>query len=242
MKYLSLTICLTIAAGSFAVARADDCGPRSGSRQAGCGAEKACGVCEQPCGVCRPVAKCEPVKKTCYEVECKTICIPAVTLPWQDGPLAGLARLLSGGKCGASSCGRCGASCSANGPCGACGPGGGGVNASDCKNGFCSNICGEVRAVRILKKSSKPNGEKLVCEWKHDPNSTCGTDGRHCGARKPGCCSDGVAPPASAPVTPVGPAVPRAVPVEAAPETARQRLPGYGMRSSLLDVLTVSLD
>lgn len=44
------------------------------------------GWCEEPCVEyvsCRPIVKCEPIELTCYEVECKQICIPAVTLPWQ---------------------------------------------------------------------------------------------------------------------------------------------------------------
>ena len=232
MRLLRLAFCLSVVAGSAPFMQAGGCTLSQGC----CGAEKACDFCEQPCGVCRPVAKCEPVKKTCYEIECKTICIPAVTLPWQNGPLAGL---LGGGKCGAASCGSCGASCTAPGPCGACGTNG------NCKDGFCSDICGEVRAVRTLKKSSKTIGEKLVCEWKHDPNGGCGPNG-HCGACKPGCCNDGIAPPASAPVevAPEPPASvpPAGVPAAAPPETARQRVPGYSMRSSLRNVLTVSLD
>ena len=154
-----------------------------------------------------------------------------MTLPWQCGPLAGL---FGGGKCGASSCGKCGATCCPPGP-------DGGVCCNSC--GFCSDICGKVIAVRTLKKSSKVIGEKLVCEWKHDPNSCC-TDGRHCGACKPGCFSEGVVPPASAPApVEIAPEPPQAIPAEApTPETARQRVPGYGMRSSLRDVLTVSLD
>lgn len=33
---------------------------------------------------CHTTVKCEPKKKECWEIECKQICIPAITWPWQS--------------------------------------------------------------------------------------------------------------------------------------------------------------
>jgi hypothetical protein len=49
----------------------------------GCG--KPTGWCDVNCcvsSVCRPVCKVVPNEKTCYEVVCKQICIPAIRFPW----------------------------------------------------------------------------------------------------------------------------------------------------------------
>ncbi|MDA1016028.1 MAG: hypothetical protein O3A00_16425, partial [Planctomycetota bacterium] len=133
------------------------------------------GVCKQPCGHCVPTSKCVDVKKTCFNVECKTICIPAVRLPWQ--------------------------SC-------------------------CEARCGEVRAVRILKKSSKVVGQKLVCDWTAVSDCCKGT-----GCNHRGCCDQD---PNAAP-TPDGlPAdvVPPAPPIPATGPTAAIYLPSRILRVS----------
>ncbi len=43
-----------------------------------------CGRCEPVCGHCDAECKTVPVKKTCFEIECKTICVPAVKFPWES--------------------------------------------------------------------------------------------------------------------------------------------------------------
>lgn len=47
--------------------------------QTGCG----CFVCPSCSHCCELEAKMEDVEKSCFEVECKTICIPRVVFPWQ---------------------------------------------------------------------------------------------------------------------------------------------------------------
>jgi len=69
-----------------------------GSALAGEGCCKPQGSCERPCEpcrrfVCRPYMSLETVTKTCFETECKQICIPKVTFPWQE-------------RCAADRCGR----------------------------------------------------------------------------------------------------------------------------------------
>ena len=49
-----------------------------------CEDDKNC--CDPPgiCKVCRPETEKVKVKNTCFMVECKDICIPAVKFPWDD--------------------------------------------------------------------------------------------------------------------------------------------------------------
>jgi hypothetical protein len=42
-----------------------------------------CEQCGRPRLTCTVEEKAEKVKKSCWEVKCKEICIPAVTFPWQ---------------------------------------------------------------------------------------------------------------------------------------------------------------
>lgn len=55
----------------------------------GCNTDDSCNsccdkiICPKPCGYCVPEYKCVDIKKTCFKVECKTICIPAITFPWE---------------------------------------------------------------------------------------------------------------------------------------------------------------
>ncbi len=39
--------------------------------------------CDSTCATCRSKVETEKVEKTCFETECKQICVPKVTFPWQ---------------------------------------------------------------------------------------------------------------------------------------------------------------
>lgn len=124
------------------------------AKKAGCDSNGACDTCDdccdkiicpQPCGYCIAEAKCVDVKRTCFNVKCKTICIPAVTLPWEK----------SGNSCGANCCDTCD-----NGAAGGC-------------NACASTKCGRVISVKVLEKSSRVVGQKIVCNWKHVKCHNC---------------------------------------------------------------------
>jgi len=192
MKFLAtLTIVGFTAATAFAGG--------AGCKPAGCNPDRECTPC-----CCKPVAKMVDIKKTCYEIETKTICIPPTVFPWDRSPCADVCGEKCGGQCGAkAACGQCGS----NGQCGA------GCGADRCceSGGLLSGLremlgmglCPTSRCIKVPKKSSKKVGEKCVCEW------VC--DGK-CGAGcKPACAAPEAAPPAPAP----------AKPAPAPPETAR---------------------
>lgn len=46
-----------------------------------------CQRCQTSCNscqaICRPHAEIKKIKKTCFDVECEQICIPAIRFPWQ---------------------------------------------------------------------------------------------------------------------------------------------------------------
>ena len=42
-----------------------------------------CGLCTEQCNTCCLKCECKDDKKTGFDVECKTICIPKVVFPWQ---------------------------------------------------------------------------------------------------------------------------------------------------------------
>lgn len=74
MRSLVLIVAAFIISQNLARADGGCCKP------AGC-----CAPCECAPLVCRPVWETVPVTKTCFDVECKEICIPKVALPWQQG-------------------------------------------------------------------------------------------------------------------------------------------------------------
>lgn len=65
-----LTVAALLLAAVSTAARADDC----------CG-QITCPHCHH---VCKLEVEKEKVKKYCWNVECKPICIPKITFPWQS--------------------------------------------------------------------------------------------------------------------------------------------------------------
>jgi hypothetical protein len=184
----------------------------SGCKPAGCSPDR------NRVGGCRPIVKKVDLKKTCYNIETKTICIPPTRFPWEKSPC----DTLCGNKCGTNGACEANGKCSSNGHCGSNGICGAGCGTDrSCESGglfgglrkaLGMDNCPRALCVKSPKKSSKKFGEACVCEWKCD--DICP---KNSGCRKPGCCNDGTAPPASAPATPK---VPEIAPPP--PESARR--------------------
>ena len=160
MKWLGVMTALVLAFSVNAIAEAGD----------GCCKPSGCG--SSACGsyllICKGDAKLEPVKKTCWDVECKPICIPPVRFPWQkngcgDG---------CGDDCGADDCGA--ESCTDSG-------------CSE-KSSWCDGLCGlgecRIRYVKKMKKVEYECGQKCVYSWKVENLGRVG-------CCKPACWSDG---------------------------------------------------
>ena len=98
MKLLSTLAIVSMTLSSVAMA---DCG----CKPAGCSPDRNC------VDGCRPVVKKVDLKKTCYNIETKTIYIPPTRFPWEKSACDDL--------CG-NSCGTNGANgkCGSNGQCG----------------------------------------------------------------------------------------------------------------------------
>lgn len=125
---------------------------------------------------CQCEAKSEAVKKTCYNVEKKPICIPPITTSPFDCLKKKLRRHSGCDDC--CTTGRCD-SCDG----GKCSPGG----LFSC---FKNKNCGGIRCVNKLSKEKVDAGEKCVCEWSAvrldgcDANcGTCDTPGPCCPVR-----------------------------------------------------------
>jgi len=170
----------------------------SGCKPSGCGPDRSC------VNGCRPVVKKVDLKKTCFKIETKTICIPPTRFPWDSSPCDSVCGNECGqqGSCGSS--GRCGAGC---GTARACEEGG---LFSGLRKALGMENCPRALCVKKPVKSSKKIGEICVCDWECD--DICPTDK---GCQKPGCCRDENAPPASTPAS----SEPEIAP--APPETAR---------------------
>ncbi len=104
-----------------------------------------CPRCKETCTV---VVSKSSKEKSCFEVETRAICIPAITFPWQ--------RCYGG--CGDKGCGKVGCSKSSKSGCG-CGKSDG--KGKGGKNGQCDDVncaqptkCGRVRYVNVLVKKT----------------------------------------------------------------------------------------
>jgi hypothetical protein len=206
MTLATVLLSLTAAASAF----------DGGCKPAGCSPDRNC------LPGCKPVVKKVDIKKTCYNIETKTICIPPTRFPWEPSPC----DCVCGSNCGAAGkCnGNCGASCTSGGACtpaGRCGAGcGNGCETGGLLSGLRAALgmsnCATSKCVKSPKKSSKKIGEKCVCVWETCSSDACG--GAGC---KPVCAAPSVAPPVSAPVAPPQEAPPAVAP--APPEAAAFR-------------------
>lgn len=216
MKLYSTLAIVSMTVSSVALADA-------GCKPAGCSPDRHC------VDGCRPIVKKNDLKKTCYNIRTKTICIPPTRFPWEKSACDDLC----GNKCGANG------SCSQSGGCGSDGMCGAGCGADrTCESsGLLSGLrkalgmenCPRALCVKTLEKSSRKFGETCVCEWKCD--DICPEND---GCRKPGCCRDGTAPPSSAPATPMKPEISPA-PLETTRRPFRIIQTGYSRLKELID-------
>ena len=141
----------------------------------GCAKPSSCG--EYDCGeacqkVCKPTCEWTKVKKKCWEVECKDVCVPPVKIPsfcevfksalGMRGTVGALPT--RGGSAGCTSCGD---SCS--GTCGTASC----SSIAGCNNGNCLGG-GRIRTVRVLKGKTT-EVEKMVVKWNVEPaEAGCG--------------------------------------------------------------------
>jgi hypothetical protein len=116
-----------------------------------CGCNVHCPRCSAPCEMA--VTK-DKVEKSCWKVECKTICIPRITFPWQS--CGGCKGSACDGKCDNSHC------VQKDGHGGLCGQHG------QCPDATCHlpTKCGRTKNVRVLVKDKY---ECSVCKYKWEP-------------------------------------------------------------------------
>lgn len=148
----------------------------SGAAQPAC-ADDCCnssnGCC---CGraVCVPQTDLGEEERPCWNVECKKVAIPAITLPWEQGgsplTLFNCLRTLTHpykAKCDCSTCGgtlECCDTCQSSAGCCLCGP----------------TRCGTVRVIRVLDEE-KQKVPKCETTWEVQCVPCC----RGC---EPACC------------------------------------------------------
>lgn len=144
-------ISLTLTGSAFAY---DGCGP------AGCGPGRDCE------GTCSPTVKKVDIKKTCFNIELKKICVPPTRFPWDPSPCDSVCG--DQGACGAG-CTPSAAACGA-GQCGAGSSTGGGLF-GQLRDLLGMSNKGKCRTIKVAKKSSVKCGETCACDWKCDDPS-----------------------------------------------------------------------
>jgi hypothetical protein len=116
--------------------------------QADCAADCGDMVCAGTCcrAVCCPTVKQVEEEKSCWNVKCENIPVPAITLPWEPGgsPLTLFNCLRHFGKSHAADCSLC---CDQEECCDTC---------CSCQEGCCCGPtrCGTVRCVRVLDEET----------------------------------------------------------------------------------------
>lgn len=154
-----------------------DCGgvARDSCCCAVCSDCRCCGSCCRE--ICCPKTEVVTEEKSCWNVNCEKVCVPAIRLPWEPGgsPLT-LFNCLWGGRernvrC---TCADCAAAANCCETCGTC------VRCCKCK----PVRCGTVRAVHVLEEDSY-DVKKCETTWEIKrvapvcPRS-CETGGDHC--------------------------------------------------------------
>lgn len=94
--FLTIAVLAAVSCSQPAGAFGQDCADQNGCPTGGCkagGCKGGCSGCKAHAGepiqcpncasFCKVEVETVKEKKTCWEVECKPICIPKVTLPWQ---------------------------------------------------------------------------------------------------------------------------------------------------------------
>ncbi|HAH44944.1 hypothetical protein [Gimesia sp.] len=84
MKYfgivlLTVTVCFSGGTRISAESGTPTCDKANGA----CGSCNSCNSCSHGCKSCRLHVETLKVKKHCFNIECKEVCIPPVRFPWQ---------------------------------------------------------------------------------------------------------------------------------------------------------------
>jgi hypothetical protein len=153
MRLSAILAAALLVASPILVAQAGD-----GCGDSKCGAGVRCPRCH---GTCELSVSKDEVKKSCWDVECKTICVPRITFPWQK---CGDCGSRCGGKCGdGKSDGKCG-DLDCNLDCAKCG----GPKACG------AAPCARAKTVRTLKKVEYTCSH---CKYKWTPTDWKSCDG-----------------------------------------------------------------
>jgi hypothetical protein len=167
----------------------------------GCCGEPTCATCCPcvPCQeVCCPTVYPETEERSCWNVKCKKVCVPAIRFPWEGGChhnrlLDCLCRLC----CGCCGCAVCGDSKMAANCCDGCSPP---LVLPECGDGCCSDCgcrgcceccsccqsrCGYVRCVNVLEEN-KYEVTRCKCKWEVRRLPCC-HDGCGCAVDCPSC-------------------------------------------------------
>jgi hypothetical protein len=151
MRLFALWAALVLVTSPTVATRAGD-----GCSDSNCGARACCPRCHETCEL--TVSK-EEAKESCWDVECKTICIPRITFPWQKC-----------GQCG--SC--CGGKCDLDKSSGKCQDLDCDAELAKCGSDACGAArCARAKTVRSLKKVELTCAR---CKYKWTPTSekACG--------------------------------------------------------------------
>jgi hypothetical protein len=169
LRYICiLALLVTVTAAAPAKSQEADVGCASGCA-ASCSCGNACpGTC--CCEACCPTMEKVTEERSCWNVHCEKVCVPAIRLPWEPGG-SGLTlfnclhKYLKGKGCGAVCC-QCGTAPNCCDPCCAC------ETCCQCP----APRCGCVRCVNVLEKETY-EVTKCQCKWEIQCVPTCDHDG-----------------------------------------------------------------
>jgi hypothetical protein len=149
------------AAGEFAC---PDCGCNLHGNACGHGAR--CARCCRGRDVCCATVEEATEEKSCWNVKCEKVCIPAVRLPWEPGgsKLTLFSWLNKRAKCQCGSPATCGEQCD---------------QCAGASEGWCAPKCGPVRSIRVLESESY---EVKTCRCKWEIRHLPGCCEAQCGA------------------------------------------------------------
>jgi hypothetical protein len=153
----AVVFCLIPAAFSQSVSQLEGCDLACGEDLGGASCGDAC--CASGCReVCCHTRIEEKEEKSCWNVSCEKVCVPAIRCPWEPGG-SGLTIFNFLHRKKPTDCGDC---------CDTCG----------CCQGYCDcGKCGAVRCIRVLEKE-KYEVTTCKCKWEiRQVPICCGSDG-----------------------------------------------------------------
>lgn len=170
----------TLMSAALAATMAFCCGPAHADcdfLKPSCSDRDCCGSCEPVWLCCQGQPKSVKTTRHCYDVECKYVCIPPVTLP--ECCWFGKSCDCSGGDCAEGCDAGCGNDC--------------GEDCTECPSpGLFRRLCAKFTDCRIRKvhrmKKQEHDQQECVWEWKVVRMAPPGGDK---------CCDDSCGPPVS---------------------------------------------